>query len=713
LQGSLASFCINITKPFSLNILEYQLLFQGNKGAKPFRQKAEAIMLSAQWQQKIAGYLSWLIIGLSGLILVGWVLQLRPLVSLGTGLISIKANTALCFLAFSLATLLIYRRAPSWMPALLAFSIMGLSTLVIAQDLLGRPLGVDEFFFQDFDFDPSNTTGPGRMSPFTAISFVLLGFSLISFDRPNNQFRQPAILAVYTIGMITLISYPFKASSISGLFALTTMAVQTAILLILSASTLFLLQPDTPLKRTILAPDSLGRYTRQLLLAASVIPFLLGWIVNVAETQLLVSSQTSEALIVIGAVLLLVIVVLNSSQHLRNQSDRRQIAELDFRNTQLQLEAVLENSPSAIFTKSADGSYQLVNRNFAALVDLPREAILGQTSRTIFPPEIAEQADQEDQQILSSGQPMVTERRFRQGESELILQSTKFPLLDHDGNILGIGGIWTDVSERARLVEDLRRSNAELEQFAYVASHDLQEPLRMVSSYMQLLESRYRESLDQDAKEFIDFAVDGANRMQRLIQDLLAFSRVGTRGKGLEPIQTREALDLALRNLTNTIDQNQVQFVIEDLPEIKADLNQVVQVFQNIIANAIKFRSKETPRIQIVAQPNLDMAQFSITDNGIGFDTKHADRIFVIFQRLNNRSEYGGTGIGLAICKKIVERHGGRIWVESREGHGSTFHFTLPLTESAIRQLDQQKDSRKTIQKERAETVEERAGRML
>jgi len=666
-------------------------------------------MFSSQWQRTAARYLSWLIIALSGLILVGWALQVRPLVSLGTGLISIKANTAICFLTFGLATLLIYRRAPSWMLVVLSVFIIGLSALVIAQDLLGQSLGVDEFFFRDFDFDPSNTTGPGRMSPFTAISFILLGFSLISLDRPENQFRQPAILAVYTVSMITLISYPFKASSISGLFALTTMAIQTAILFALSALNLFLLQPDTTLKRSVLAPDSLGRYTRQLLVAATVIPFLLGWMVNTAETQLLISPRISQALIVIGAILLLVAVVLNSSQHLREQSNRRQIAELDFRNTQLQLEAVLENSQSAVFTKSADGTYQLVNRNFAALVDLPREAILGQTSRKIFPPDIAEQADQEDQQILTSGNPVVSELRLRQGESDLTLQVSKFPLLDKDGNILGIGGIWTDVSERARLVEDLRRSNAELEQFAYVASHDLQEPLRMVSSYMQLLESRYRENLDQDAKEFIDFAVDGANRMQRLIQDLLAFSRVGTRGKQPEPIQSREALDLALRNLTNTIDQNQAQLEIGSLPEIKADLNQVVQVFQNIIANAIKFRSEHTPRIQIVAEPDIDMAQFSITDNGIGFDTKHADRIFVIFQRLNNRSEYGGTGIGLAICKKIIERHGGRIWVESREGHGSTFHFTLPLTESAIRQ----QGSPPTTQKEQAETVEERAGRML
>jgi signal transduction histidine kinase len=225
--------------------------------------------------------------------------------------------------------------------------------------------------------------------------------------------------------------------------------------------------------------------------------------------------------------------------------------------------------------------------------------------------------------------------------------------------------------------KELARSNAELERFAYIASHDLQEPLRMVASYTQLLGRRYKGKLDKDADEFISFAVDGVTRMQTLINDLLSFSRVGTKGGQMLPVPLEAALNTALANLGAAIRESHAEITHEPLPTVLASQSQMVQLLQNLIGNAIKFHSGEVPRIHIGVEKAGAEWQISVRDNGIGIDPEFFHRLFVIFQRLHNRTEYPGNGIGLAICKKIIERHEGRIWIESSLGHGTTFFFTL------------------------------------
>jgi signal transduction histidine kinase len=225
---------------------------------------------------------------------------------------------------------------------------------------------------------------------------------------------------------------------------------------------------------------------------------------------------------------------------------------------------------------------------------------------------------------------------------------------------------------------ELKRSNAELEQFAYVASHDLQEPLRMVSSYCQLLEQRYKGQLDDKADKYIGYAVDGALRMRNLINDLLEYSRVGTRAREFQPVDSQRVFALAFANLHKLIQETNSVVMCDSLPTVMGDDVQLVSLFQNLIGNAVKFQGEEPPRVFVSAKQIGDDYLFSVRDNGVGIDPQFFDRIFVIFQRLQTKTKYPSTGIGLAICKKIVERHGGRIWIESEPGKGSVFYFTIP-----------------------------------
>jgi signal transduction histidine kinase len=234
--------------------------------------------------------------------------------------------------------------------------------------------------------------------------------------------------------------------------------------------------------------------------------------------------------------------------------------------------------------------------------------------------------------------------------------------------------------ERQQAQEELARSNQDLEQFAYVASHDLQEPLRMVATYTQLLAERYRGRLDADADKYIHYAVDGALRMQALVQDLLTFSRVGRQGTDLQSTDCNAVVETAVENLRAAVDESGARVTHDLLPTVMADGSQLLQAFQNLIGNALKFRGSDPPAIHVSTSKKGREWVFSVADNGIGIAPEHAEIIFVIFKRLHTRTEYPGSGIGLSICKKIIERQGGRIWVESQPGQGATFKFTLPAT---------------------------------
>lgn len=296
----------------------------------------------------------------------------------------------------------------------------------------------------------------------------------------------------------------------------------------------------------------------------------------------------------------------------------------------------------------------------------------------------------EDERTDETGDPFKVEYRVYAKDGSIVWVRDEAVLVrDDQGRPLFWQGVQYDITDQKRIeqelearAEELARSNAELERFAYIASHDLQEPLRMVSSYTQLLARRYKGRLDEDADEFIEYAVDGATRMQVLINDLLTYSRVGTKGKEFAPLDLAEIFEAARDNLQIAIEESGASVTSEPLPQVMGDSTQLVQLFQNLIGNAIKFRGEEPPEVHVGAERRGREWVISVRDNGIGIDPQYAERVFVIFQRLHTREDYAGTGIGLAVCKRIVERHGGRIWLESATGEGSTFFFTLPARES-------------------------------
>jgi len=361
-------------------------------------------------------------------------------------------------------------------------------------------------------------------------------------------------------------------------------------------------------------------------------------------------------------------------------------AEEDLKNSQDFLNSVIENIPNMIFVKDAE-ELKFVGLNKAGedLLGFAREDLLRKSDYDFFPKEEADFFINKDRLVLESGKLEEIPEEFihTKYKGVRILETKKIPIMSSDGHPKYLLGISNDITERKKVENELKqkssellRSNQELEQFAYVASHDLQEPLRMVTSYLQLLSNRYADKLDHDAKDFIFYAVDGAVRMRNLINSLLDYSRVN-RLKAFEKLNVTNILEEILSDMREQIKGAGIKVSYENLPNVFGDPVLIAQLISNLVSNAVKFRNEKNPEIKITGKKSNGETLFSVEDNGIGIQKEYFDKIFVIFQRLNNKEKYPGTGIGLAICKKIVERHGGKIWVESELNKGAKFYFTI------------------------------------
>jgi PAS domain S-box-containing protein len=374
--------------------------------------------------------------------------------------------------------------------------------------------------------------------------------------------------------------------------------------------------------------------------------------------------------------------------HQKRLRDEQRRADLALRESEARKAAILETAVEAIITIDEGCRVESLNPAAERLFGYRAEDRIGRGIAILFPPDAAGGPAQSllvgDPAAGGDGCTVAAEITGRRSDgsvfpAELSTSEVRF----RERRIFT--KFVRDISERkaaelelAQRARELARSNIELEQFAYVASHDLKEPLRHMSSFTQLLARRYADKLDATGHEFMSFIVDGAARMERLIDDLLLYSRAGTRGARLELVDCNEVIERVLANLKSSIDEVGAVITRDHLPSLFTDAQQLGQVFQNLIGNAVKYHGTDPPRIHVAARRQPGEWIFSVRDNGIGIDPKHAERIFVVFQRLHTRDEYPGTGIGLAICKKIVERHGGQIWVESQPGRGASFLFSMP-----------------------------------
>ncbi|MBU0508829.1 PAS domain S-box protein, partial [bacterium] len=366
-------------------------------------------------------------------------------------------------------------------------------------------------------------------------------------------------------------------------------------------------------------------------------------------------------------------------------------AETEVRTERDRAQGYLDIAGTIIVALNRQGEIMLINRKGCRILGCLETEIVGRDwFETCLPPPVRDAVRDFFRRSMEGviEMPEYYENNVLTGNGERTIAWHNTVIRDDDERIIGTLSSGEDITERkqaeeelVRRTQELERSNSELERFAYVASHDLQEPLRMMSSYAELLKRRYEGQLDRDADDYVGYIVEGADRMQQLIRDLLAYSRMDVRGKRFEKIDCAKILEAVLENLQLVIEENQAVITHDSLPLAHGDKTQVVQLFQNLIGNAIKFRGQDAPRIHVGCADKNAHWEFSVSDNGIGIEAEYFDRIFVVFRRLHKRDEYPGTGIGLAICKKIVERHGGRIWVESQPGEGTTFRFNLPKSQ--------------------------------
>ena len=417
------------------------------------------------------------------------------------------------------------------------------------------------------------------------------------------------------------------------------------------------------------------------------------------------------------------------NKSLANEIEQRRQVERELQQSQVRLRAIIDNAPSVIYLKEPEGRLQLVNQEFETIFGLTSAEVVGKTDRELFPPEIAAAFAVNDRRVVETTRPLQTEEVVLQADGKLhTYLSIKFPICDRPGKVVQIGGIATDITERKQIEHLLQKTNEELERrvrkrtaelkrvnasleaeiaerreserrlsktaadlkisnralqdFAYVASHDLQEPLRKIRAFGDRLQVKYAEELGERGQDYLRRMQNAAERMQGLIKDLLAYSRITTKTQPFVATDLNLIVKEVLSDLETAIEQTKGQVRLDRLPTIEADPLQMRQLFQNLIGNALKFHLPEQAPIITISQKMLpdseSIIELQIEDNGIGFDEKYLDRIFTPFQRLHGRSEYEGTGMGLAICRKIVERHGGRLTAESSLGQGATFTIFLP-----------------------------------
>jgi PAS domain S-box-containing protein len=652
------------------------------------------------------------VIGIGGLVLLGWEFRIEFLKTVLPGFVTMKANTALCLMMSGTSLLLLQPGETGPGKIRIARALAALVVLIgaasLSQYLSRLDLGIDQWLFDDPD-GSYGTSSPGRMAPPTATAFVGIGAALMLMDWETRRGHSPAqslSLLVGLIAMLGISGYIYHATALTRILLYTQIAIHTAIGLLLLSSAVFFARPHSGIAADLTGEGSGSVMARRLLPAIFSIPIVLGWIRLRGQTAGLYGTEMGLAIYSTSTILIFAALVWFTARKMNVEYDLRSKAQDETRALNAELEArvaertqtleqqsaalseqaaLLDLAQDAIVVRDMRGRILFWNRGAEAIYGWRSDEVLGRNEFELLQAKFSEPLETIEAELLERGH-WEGEATYCKRDGPCVFVVDHWALQrDADGMPIRVLGINNDITLRKdaeanllRTVAELNRSNEELAQFAFVASHDLQEPLRMVASYTQLISKRYKGKLDAEADEFLAFALDGANRMQRLILDLLAYSRVGSKGKDLRGVSSEDALNQALRQLRGAIEDSGALVTHDSLPTVMADEMQLIQLLQNLVGNAIKYQSPGTPLVHISATLNSGNKWiFSVRDNGLGIDPGNFERIFGMFQRLHKREEFAGTGIGLAICKKIVERHGGNISVESQPGQGSVFRFAL------------------------------------
>lgn len=631
------------------------------------------------------------VILLALVVLAGWGSGLRGLQTVFPGSVPMKPNAAVA-LTLAAVSLWMQRAGPpeGWrrhVAYACALLVLTIGALTLAEHLFDADIGLDQLLFKETH--PIGSAVPGRMPPPPALSCVAIGCALLLLDTAASRWAvQPLILFSGLMGLTVLVGYSYDQSDLYRLGFYIQMAVPAAVAILVLSIAIALARPDHGMMVLLTSPGPGGLMARRLLLPAILLPFMLGWLHLIGEHRGLYDNRFGTALFTISNVVVFAILVGWNATVLQRTDEKRVQAEAAVRHSEERFRLLVDGAKDyAIFMLDASGRITTWNAGAERMKGYSAAEVIGaHFSRFYVTADVARGLPEVELQTAARDGRLEAEGwRVRKDGSQFWANAVITALRDADGGLLGFAKITRDMTDRKRAEDELKhaakelaRSNAELEQFAYVASHDLQEPLRAVAGCVDLLQRRYAGQLDARADEFITHARDGAARMRDLINDLLAYSRVSTHASTLAPIDCNVALSDAMANLTVAIRESGARVTTDRLPTVIADRTQITQLLQNLLGNAIKFRATRAPEIHVGVERNSGEWRFSVRDNGIGIDSQYSERIFKVFQRLHTRREYPGTGIGLAICKKIVERHGGRIWVTAQPDAGSTFHFTIP-----------------------------------
>jgi PAS domain S-box-containing protein len=627
-------------------------------------------------------------------LLVGWRLGVARLTDLIDGAAPMTPNTALALVleGLGLACLTSMRAVVQRIGQSLGLAGAAIGAATGFQYLLGTDLGIDRVLANV----PDMAQFGGRMPPLTAASILAVGLALYAVRLPPVWMSHLPALLVAMTSFVALIGYGYGTATLYSFGRYGTIAAHAAAAFIVLGIGVIAVRDHDGITGVLRSPGPGGELSRRFLPMAILLPALLGWLRLRGQEAGLYDTAFGVALFAVTLTVILLIVTVRSAawidrvdlqrQHMLRDLDS---ARRDALEREINLAAVVDSSDDAIVGCSVNGIIRTWNSGAERLYGYSAEDAIGQSVRMLVPPELqAELQGMMEACLDGKNIRNVQTTRVAKDGTLVAVSISAAPIRSANGSVIGLSAIARDVRKQLRMMQalesqtaELKRSNDELTQFAYVASHDLQEPLRMVASYTELLASRYQGQLDDRADKYIAHISEGASRMQRLIRELLDYARVGTRAKEMAPVDLAAVTQDVLRDLERLVEGAQAEIAVSPLPMVLGDDVQLGQVLQNLIGNAIKFRADRPPRVTVRAQREGRMWRVTVADNGIGIDMRFHDRVFEIFRRLHDRDAYDGTGVGLAVVKRIVERHGGRVWFESTPGEGTSFHFTVPAAD--------------------------------